>query len=218
MKLQVKHIAKTFTQANETITLFSDLNMTLNQGEACVLMGASGSGKTTLLRMINGLQKPDSGKILCDDFSIYEHEEKDIRNFRSSEIGFADQYAVMLPQLTALENVLLPTIGHKGNWTEQANALLSELGLSSRIDFFPHQLSGGEKQRVAWARALIRSPKLLLLDEPTSALDSQRSHALLSMLQTINRDKNISIIIATHQVSTLDYFPRVMKLETEEVA
>ncbi|MAX26819.1 MAG: hypothetical protein CMJ19_20190, partial [Phycisphaeraceae bacterium] len=182
MKLQLKNISKTFTQANETITLFSGLNLEIQQGQACVLMGSSGSGKTTLLRIINGLEKPNSGEIRFDDYSLYEHEDNTIREFRSQVIGFADQQALMLPQLTALENVLLPTIGCKGDWVTEARKLLDDLGLRQRADFFPHQLSGGERQRVAWARALIRRPKLLLLDEPTSALDSNRSQSLLSLL------------------------------------
>ncbi len=215
MMLKLKNICKAFTQANETVTLFTDMNLDLPQGEACVLMGASGCGKTTLLRMINGLEKPDSGEVLFDDFSLYEHDDKTIRAFRCSTIGFADQHAVMLPQLTALENVLLPTIGHKGNWIQNAKALLSELDLFNRADFFPHQLSGGERQRVAWARAMILNPKLLLLDEPTSALDSERSKYILSSLQSLNREKQISIIIATHQASTLNYFPHAIELETE---
>ena len=216
MNLHLKNISKTFYQADEKITLFPGLNLELPSGAARVVMGASGCGKTTLLRIIDGLEKPDSGEVLFDDFSLYECDENARRNFRCETIGFADQQAVMLPQLTVLENVLLPTLGRKGNWLRQGRSLLEELGLEKRIDFFPHQLSGGERQRVAWARALILAPGLLLLDEPTSALEPARSHALLSSLQTLNREKQISVIIASHNPMTLDYFPEVIRLDPEK--
>jgi ABC-type lipoprotein export system ATPase subunit len=216
MMLRLENIAKTFYQAGEAITLFSGLNFEMPSGATHVFMGASGCGKTTLLRMINGLEKPDSGEVLFDDFSMYKHDENAMRAFRCGTIGFADQQAIMLPQLTALENVLLPTLGRKGDWIKHAGSLLAEFGLAKRKDFFPHQLSGGERQRVAWARALILKPKLLLLDEPTSSLDPSRTKALLSLLQTLNREKQISIIIATHNVITLDYFPQVLRLDAEK--
>ena len=215
MMLRLKNVAKTFYQGDEAITLFSDLNIEIPSGESRVFMGASGCGKTTLLRMINGLEKPDSGEILFDDFSMYGHDENTIRAFRCGTIGFADQHAIMLPQLTTLENVILPTLGQKGDWIKQGNTLLEEMGLAKRADFFPHQLSGGERQRVAWGRALILKPKLLLLDEPTSSLDPTRSHDLLSLLQTLNCEKKIKIIIATHNAKTLDYFPHVIQLDME---
>jgi ABC-type lipoprotein export system ATPase subunit len=215
MMLRLKNITKTFHQAGETIRLFSNLNLEIPSGTARVLMGASGCGKTTLLRMINGLQKPDSGDVLFDEISLYGQNEKDIRTLRCKTIGFADQQAIMLPQLTALENVLLPTLGLQGDWITQAKNLLVEMGLEQRADFFPHQLSGGERQRVAWARALIRKPQLLLLDEPTSSLDPSRSQELLSLLQTLNRDKQLTVIIATHHTQTLDYFPDVIRLDEE---
>ncbi len=215
MNLTLKNISKTFFQADEKITLYSKMNLEIPSGTARVVMGPSGCGKTTLLRIINGLEIPDSGEVLFDDFSIYKCDENTRRNFRCENIGFADQSAIMLPQLTALENVLLPTLGRKEDLTEQGRSLLAELGLEKRVDFFPHQLSGGERQRVAWARALILSPKLLLLDEPTSALEPARSHALLSLIRNLNKNKKITIIIATHNPMTLEYFPDVIHLDTE---
>ncbi|MDD3118359.1 MAG: ATP-binding cassette domain-containing protein [Victivallales bacterium] len=217
MNLVLKNISKTFFQADEKITLYSGLDLTIPSGAARVIMGPSGCGKTTLLRIIDGLETPDTGAVLFDAFSLYECDENTRRNFRCRNIGFADQSAVMLPQLTVLENVLLPTLGTKKDLTEQGRSLLTELGLEKRIDFFPHQLSGGERQRAAWARALILTPQLLLLDEPTSALEPLRSHALLAAIRDLNRTRSITIIIATHNPMTLEYFPEVVRLDTETV-
>ena len=174
----------------------------------------SGSGKTTLLRIINGLEPPDSGEVLFDEFSLYSCSENERRTFRIGTIGFSDQFARMLPQLTALENVLLPSLGRKDNVESEGRALLCEFRLEKRIDFFPHQLSGGELQRVALARALVLSPKLLLLDEPSAALDADRSDAIFSLIRDLNVQKKVSVILTTHNRRVLDFFPDVVSLVT----
>lgn len=212
MNLTVSNLTKTFARADERIELFHDFSLTLNAGEALTVLGPSGSGKTTLLRMIAGLEPPDSGEILFDDRDIFEMAPEERRAFRLSRIGFADQYARMLPQLTALENVQIPAAGEKKDRSARAKQLLEEFGLGKRTDHFPSELSGGELQRVALARALILEPEFLLLDEPTSALDAARSDSLLELLQSVNRTHGTAILMVTHNTRVLDFFPRSVSL------
>ena len=221
MILTLNKIDKTFSHAGETVPLFQEFELLLAQGAAVVVMGPSGCGKTTLLRMIHGIEPPDSGEVLFDDFSLYSCNDRERRNFRAATIGFSDQFARMLPQLTALENVLLPTLGTSRspgdrplpkNLEEYGRTLLREFGMDNRMDFFPHQLSGGELQRVSLARALILSPKLLLLDEPSAALDADRSDAIFSLIQQLNVQKNVTVLLTTHNRRALDFFPDVVYL------
>ena len=212
MNLTVTDLTKTFTRADERIELFRDFNLNLNAGEALTVLGPSGSGKTTLLRMIAGLECPDEGKILFDGKNMFEMPPEERRAFRLHHIGFADQYARMLPQLTALENVQIPAAGENKDCSVRAKALLTEFGLAKRLDHFPAELSGGELQRVVLARALILEPEFLLLDEPTSALDAARTDSMLELLQQVNRTHGTAILMVTHNTRVLDFFPRSVSL------
>ena len=212
MNLTVTNLTKTFTRADERIELFRDFNLELNAGEALTVLGPSGSGKTTLLRMIAGLERPDDGRILFDGQDLFGMSPEERRAFRLRHIGFADQYARMLPQLTALENVQIPAAGEGKDCSALAKQLLEEFGLGKRTDHFPSELSGGELQRVALARALILEPDFLLLDEPTSALDAARSDSMLELLQQVNRTHGTAILMVTHNTRVLDFFPRSVSL------
>ena len=212
MKLTVSKLTKTFTRADERIGLFRDFDLELNAGEALTVLGPSGSGKTTLLRMIAGLEPPDEGEILFDGRNIFEMPPEERRAFRLHHIGFADQYARMLPQLTALENVQIPAAGEGKDSSARARQLLEEFGLGKRTDHFPSELSGGELQRVALARAMVLGPEFLLLDEPTSALDAARSDSMLELLQQVNRTHGTAILMVTHNTRVLDFFPRSVSL------
>ena len=212
MNLTVTDLTKTFTRADECIELFHGFSMTLNAGEALTVLGPSGSGKTTLLRMIAGIEPPDGGTIKFDNQNIFEMKPEERRAFRLRHIGFADQYARMLPQLTALENVQIPAADEGKDYSTRARELLTEFGLANRMEHFPSELSGGELQRVALARALILEPEFLLLDEPTSALDAARSDSLLELLRDVNRTHGTAILIVTHNTRVLDFFPRSVSL------
>jgi len=212
MNLTVSNLTKTFTRADERIELFRDFSLTLNAGEALTVLGPSGSGKTTLLRMIAGIEPPDEGKILFDGKNIFEMPPEERRAFRLHHIGFADQYARMLPQLTALENVQIPAAGEGKDCSARARQLLEEFGLAKRLDHFPSELSGGELQRVALARALVLEPEFLLLDEPTSALDAARTDSMLELLRQVNRTHGTAILMVTHNTRVLDFFPRSVSL------
>ena len=212
MNLTVTDLTKTFTRADERIELFHDFNLELNAGEALTVLGPSGSGKTTLLRMIAGLEPPDAGTIQFDGKNMFEMSPEERRAFRLHHIGFADQYARMLPQLTALENVQIPAAGEGKDCSARAKQLLEEFGLAKRMEHFPSELSGGELQRVAVARALILEPEFLLLDEPTSALDAARTDSMLELLQQVNRTHGTAILMVTHNTRVLDFFPRSVSL------
>ena len=212
MNLTVSNLTKTFTRADERIELFRDFNLELNAGEAVTVLGPSGSGKTTLLRMIAGLERPDEGKIMFDGQDLFELSPEERRAFRLRHIGFADQYARMLPQFTALENVQIPAAGEGKDYSARAKELLTEFGLGKRLEHFPSELSGGELQRVVLARALILEPEFLLLDEPTSALDAARSDSLLELLRDVNRTHGTAIVLVTHNTRVLDFFPRSVSL------
>ena len=212
MNLSISKLTKTFTRADETIELFRDFDLTLNAGEALTVLGPSGSGKTTLLRMIAGLEQPDSGTIQFDGQDLFGMSPEERRAFRLHHIGFADQYARLLPQLTALENAQIPAAGENKDYSTRAKVLLTEFGLAKRLDHFPAELSGGELQRVVLARALLLGPEFLLLDEPTSALDAARSDSLLELLRDVNRTHGTAILLVTHNPRVLDFFPRSVSL------
>ncbi|MBP5321353.1 MAG: ABC transporter ATP-binding protein [Kiritimatiellae bacterium] len=214
MRLDVTHLTKRFTSAGEQIDLFEDFNLQLDAGEVRVVMGPSGSGKTTLLRMLCGLEPPDSGTVAYDGTDLYALPDEERRRFRRTHIGFADQAAALLPQLTALENVLLPAIGTGDDLRERARDWLVRFGLEKRLAFFPAQLSGGERQRVALARALLLKPAFLFLDEPTSALDAKRGDAFLACIREANREEGTAILLATHNRRALDFFPTLIPLTT----
>ena len=212
MRLEVRHLFKRFESAGEEVDLFSDFNLELDAGEVRVLMGPSGSGKTTLLRMLCGLERPDSGTVAYDGQDIHAMSEDARCAFRRETIGFADQAACLLPQLTALENALLPAIGNGTDMRETGRAWLIRFGLEKRLDFFPAQLSGGERQRVALARALLLNPAFLFLDEPTSALDPKRSDAFFSCIRQANQEAGVAVLLATHNARALDFFPTLIPL------
>jgi len=212
MNLRLNNLFKSYSSAGEDVKLFESFSLFVNVGDAVVVMGPSGSGKTTLLRMLVGDEPPDKGEVLYGDFSLYAHAEAERRAFRSQHIGFADQHARLMPQLTAMENILLPAIGRKKGMEERAALLLDEFGLGQRASFFPEQLSGGERQRLAIARALLMKPDFLVLDEPTSALDTRRSDSLFSLLANLRDKHKLTIVMATHNPCALDFFPTAVRI------
>ena len=171
-------------------------------GEALSITGPSGSGKSTLLNIVAGLDRPTDGRVLLDGCDLAELDDRALAAVRSSEIGLVFQLHHLLPQCTALENVLVPTIisrRHDGEPPEaRARRLLGLVGLGGRLSHRPGQLSGGERQRVATVRALINRPKLLLADEPTGSLDRAAAESLAALLIELNRQEGVALIVATH--------------------
>ncbi len=216
MSLILENVSKVFPHPSGDVVLFRDLHLTLESGGSLALVGPSGSGKTTLLRMIAALEPVSGGRILLDNQPLAKLSADEARLFRLRKIGFVYQEHRLLPQFTALENVLLPSLASCENCADRARELIELTGLRQRADFFPSQLSGGECQRVAIARALLLRPSWLLADEPTGQLDAARAEQLLELLQTINEREKVSIIMATHSKAALKYLKRTMILRPEE--
>lgn len=217
MALILENVSKIFPHPGGDVVLFRNLHLTLESGGSLALVGPSGSGKTTLLRMIAALEPVSGGRILLDHQPLEKLSAEETRLFRLRKIGFVYQEHRLLPQLTALENVLLPALATGEDCAERARQLLELTGLRQRVDFFPAQLSGGECQRVAIARALLLRPSWLLADEPTGQLDAARAEQFLELLQRINEQERVSIIMATHSKAALKYLKQTLHLRPDEL-
>ena len=177
------------------------LNFVISDGEFVSISGRSGSGKSTLLYMLSTLDAPTSGSIVIDGRNPAEMTVEELHSFRSRHIGFVFQFHYLLPELTALENVLMPArnLGLHTEKHEQAIALLQEFDIAAKVDHFPSQMSGGEQQRVAIARALIMEPKYIFADEPTGNLDSTNGLVVMNLLRKINEERGATLVIVTHE-------------------
>lgn len=192
-----------------------DVDIAIAEGEFVAITGPSGCGKSSLLNLIGTLDTPTAGDI---HFRSRPYSAiPDLSLFRRENIGFVFQSFHLLPTLSALDNVLVPTIGRTGDHEERARALLSRLGLSSRLDHFPGKLSGGERQRVAIARALINGPGLILADEPTGSLDSANAAHVLDLLDCIRRENNLTVVMVTHDAAVSARADRVIKMRDGKV-
>lgn len=221
MSVEIRHLAKVFKHAGGDVQLFRDLSFDVPAGGSVALVGPSGSGKTTLLRLIAALERPDAGSIVVNGQDVVALRGEAARRFRRQNIGFVYQEHRLLPQLTALENVLLPTLAEKtmrraGEYRDDARRLLAAVGMSQREAFFPDEMSGGECQRVALARALILRPTLLLADEPTGQLDAARVEQLLALFQQINRTEGVTILMATHSRQAMTFMKEHVVLRQDD--
>jgi ABC-type lipoprotein export system ATPase subunit len=200
--VEVKGICKSYRSSREKLEVLKDVKFDVGKGEFLVIQGPSGAGKSTLLHILGGLDNPTRGKVLFEGADVYSLDENARSVLRNRKIGFVFQFFHLLPELTALENVMLPAIvrswwGRKKS-RDEARGLLDRLGLSRRMGHKPQALSGGEQQRVAIARALINCPQLLLCDEPTGNLDSENGQSILRLLKELNHKEKITILMATH--------------------
>ena len=203
--LRITNVKKSFkAPENGVVNVLNGVNLEINSETITSIIGSSGSGKSTLLHIIAGLDKIDSGLIEWQGDDITQWDDKKIATFRNTEIGFIFQFHHLLPEFSAIENVMIPAIIH-GKSERESNLLakeqLDEFGLSHRIEHRPNQLSGGEQQRVAMARALINTPALILADEPTGNLDEKNSSTVLKYLLTLRDRFNVSILMVTHDKS-----------------
>ena len=205
-------VRKVYRQGKNEITALDGVSLDIARGEFAVIMGPSGSGKSTLLHLIGGLDRPTSGELLVDQRLVGQMADDQVTLFRRTRIGFIFQFFNLLPTLTALENIALPVVldGRSKEEAEQrAKMLLDKVGLENRKDHLPEEMSGGEIQRIAVARALAFDPPILLADEPTGNLDSKTGESILSLLRQINRD-GCTIVMVTHSQEAAGYGGRTI--------
>lgn len=199
--LTVRDLHKSFVEGNREISILRGLDLDLEDGERLAIVGESGVGKSTLLHLLGTLDRPTQGQILFRSKELPIDDEAALSRFRNSEIGFVFQFHYLLPDFTALENVMLPAL-IQGMEAERARSqaamLLETVGLKDRVEHRPGKLSGGEQQRVAVARAVILQPKLILADEPTGSLDVRIAEEVQELLFRLNEEKGIAVIVATH--------------------
>ena len=198
--LVVENLSKEYPTPRGSLAILSGVNLQLARGEAVAVTGPSGSGKSTLLYVVGALEPPTAGRVTLDGRDPFAMAGRELAAFRNREIGFIFQDHYLLPQLTVLENVLAPTLvaGTTAEDVSRARQLLDEVGLSERLEHRPAELSGGEKQRAALARALIRRPTLLLADEPTGNLDRDSAERVASLLLDLHRRQETVLIVVTH--------------------
>ena len=215
--IEVQDIHKSFGE----LEVLKGVNLRVEEGEIVAIVGKSGAGKTTLLQIIGTLDRPNSGQVVIDGTDVFSLDEKALAQWRNRHIGFIFQFHQLLPEFTALENVMIPGMiaGEKqAELRERATRLLSELGLAERLEHKPNQLSGGEKQRVAAARALMMSPKVILADEPSGSLDEQNKQELHRMLQRLRDQYRQTIIIVTHDKELAAIADRVLEIRDGRMA
>jgi len=211
--LIAESLSKSYPTPRGELPILRDVSMRLERGQAAAIMGPSGSGKSTLLYLLGALESPTSGRVTLDGDDPYRLGEREQAAFRNQRIGFVFQDHSLLPQCSVLENVLAPTLvappaeRHPAEDERRARALLTQVGLAERLDHRPAELSGGEKQRAALARALIRNPVLLLCDEPTGNLDRSAADAVAALLLDLHDARQTILVVVTHSAALAERFP-----------
>ena len=216
--IETKGLQKTFRHPAGERRVLKGIDLRIEDGEMVAVVGASGVGKSTLLHILGTLDRPTGGSVHHDGLDVFSLNEKDLSEFRNRKIGFVFQFHHLLPEFTALENVMMPGLlarpsPDREDLKNRAGALLAELGLEGRLQHRPGELSGGEQQRVAVARALIQNPAVILADEPTGNLDTQTGKDLFGLLCRLNSQKGITFIIATHDKGISGRCKRVISME-----
>lgn len=208
--LQVSNVSKVYPTPRGPLSVLSDVSLTLSPGEAAAITGPSGSGKSSLLYILGALEPPSSGTVTLGGRNPFALSAESLASFRNSEIGFVFQDHCLLPQCSVLENVLIPTLVGQARDEDltRARSLVEQVGLTDRIDHRPGELSGGEKQRVAVARALVRQPKLVLCDEPTGNLDQASASTVASLLFDLHCRLQNMLVVVTHSDRLASQFPR----------
>lgn len=217
--LVVENLSKEYGTPRGPLPILSGVSLRLERGDAVAVMGPSGSGKSTLLYVVGALEPPTSGAVTLDGQNPFALGERELATFRNREVGFLFQDHCLLPQCSVLENVLTPTFVARGgeNYHERARALLGQVGLAERLHHRPAELSGGEKQRAALARALMMRPTLLLCDEPTGNLDRKAADNVASLLLELHRAQQTILVVVTHSPELAARFPMRYRLTEQRL-
>jgi lipoprotein-releasing system ATP-binding protein len=218
--LKVENVSKEYSTPAGPLRIVSDVSLTLPPGSAVSIMGPSGSGKSTLLYMFGGLEPPSSGAVTLKGQNPFLLSAKQLAAFRNQQIGFVFQDHCLLPQCSVIENVLTPTMvaaAANGEPARRATELLKQVGLAERLDHRPAQLSGGEKQRAALARALIMKPQLLLCDEPTGNLDHKSAEIVADLLLDTHQNAETILVVVTHSKELAARFPQRFELKNQHL-
>ena len=213
--LEANHLSKSYATPAGQLDVLRDVTLSLKPGDAACVMGPSGSGKSTLLYILGGLEPPTSGTVRLDGADPYALSPDALAAFRNKDIGFVLQDHCLLPQCTVLENVLVPTLVGVADASaaDRAQALLEQVGLSDRLHHRPAELSGGEKQRAAIARALVRKPRVVLCDEPTGNLDAETATDVLDLLDTLAREAGRTVVMVTHSREVVGVADRIYAIQ-----
>lgn len=212
--LQAENLTKVYASGDRKLTVLDQVSFQAEQGTSLSIIGPSGSGKTTLLGLCAGLDVPTSGTISLMGFKLNAMDEDDRAYVRNQFVGFVFQNFQLLPTLTALENVMVPLeLRGEKNIAPKAKELLARVGLAERMDHYPTQLSGGEQQRVAMARAFITSPKILFADEPTGNLDEENATHITELLFGMNREEKTTLVLVTHNLELAQRTQRVLQMK-----
>jgi len=219
--LEARNIGKSFYMSGKELLVLKNVSFTVNKKEFICIQGASGSGKSTLLHILGSLDKPTHGEVLFEGIPLFKKSDERLAQFRNEKLGFVFQFHHLLPEFTALENVLMPAfIGGKseGDLEKRAHELLDYVGLSARKNHKPGELSGGESQRVALARALILKPALILADEPTGNLDSENAKKIFELLKDLHHKMETTIIYVTHDADWVSYADKTWHLKNGDLS
>jgi lipoprotein-releasing system ATP-binding protein len=199
--IRARDVVKSFQIGGGALEVLKGVDLSIEKGEFVAIVGPSGVGKSTLLHILGALDRPTAGEVLYDDLSLGRLDNGQLARFRNQTVGFIFQFHHLLPEFTAVENVMMPLlVGRRqpSQAREVAASLLREVGLEQRLEHRPAELSGGEQQRVAIARALAASPKVLLADEPTGNLDTKTGEAAFELLRRLNRERGLTLVMVTH--------------------
>ncbi|MEG0895420.1 MAG: ABC transporter ATP-binding protein, partial [Oscillospiraceae bacterium] len=211
----VKGLKKVYKVGDQKVVALNNIDLDIEKGEICCLLGTSGSGKSTLLNMLAGLEKPTKGSINIGEYSVERLSEKQLANFRQCNVGFVFQSYNLLPTMNAIDNVSMPLLFagvSKKERNEKAKNILKEVGLGERMNHKPTEMSGGQQQRVGIARAFVALPKIVFADEPTGNLDSKTTLEVMSIMINLAKENNQTLIIVTHDPSIANYADKIVRI------
>jgi len=219
--IQLNSITKTYKLGDETIYALNNINLIVKDAEFLAIVGPSGSGKTTLANIIGGLDTFDSGEVIIDGQNLAKSKDNTLSDYRNKKIGFVFQTFNLQAGYSALENVMLPLIFSKVKYKERkkkAEECLALVGLENRMKHKPNQLSGGQRQRVSIARALSNNPEIVIADEPTGNLDSKKGSEIIDLLKDLNRKKNMTLIVITHDIGIARLADRIILIQDGKIS